>query len=479
MGRRTTAALALAAAFAACVGATEAARADACSYYSDDELKTWTEKLEKNHLPGMPGHEDLIKFLEAELRGIPSVTVTLQPTRFTRWDPGKPKIEGFNGAVWPLPYSGFTTAGGVNAPLTYGGSGSLIGFHFNRKEHGGKIVVLKTKPVRMREILWLISTRRIGKSGLSGLGAYRRAISLEFQIPSLAEARHAGVRGLIVVVDDNACIAANQYVPFTRDWQDIPAVYVDRFYGAELIKKAKKHESVTLHQPGTRVPDVESWHVLATLPATPKDKLDDQKIVIDTHTDGPNFFEENGVVALWALMRALAGGPRQRDLVFAFAAAHFSHEAGSTDDVIRDNPRLFEQTRAALVIEHLGALQWSADSKNPKKPEPALVLTSQHAKDLGELAKEVVKNHADSQSMPSAFFINPLLFQFGEGKFLAQRDIPTIGYLTNPAYLLATGDWHKPPVEGDCQKGWFSPPLMCDQLGMFEELIRKLMVLEP
>jgi hypothetical protein len=481
MGRRTRAALALAAVFATVVRATEGARAEDCSYYTKSELDAWTALLEKDHLPGTGGQKDLLDYLEVELGKIPSVTVELQPTKFTRWEPGKPRIDECDGVVWPLPYSGFTTADGVNAPLVYGRSVPLRSFHFNRKEHGGKIVVVERKPLRMREILSLISTRRIGKSGLCGLGAYRRSISLELQVPSLEEARNAGVRGLIVVVDENACIAAHQFVPFTRDWQDIPAVYMDRSHGDKLIEMAKKHMNVTLHQPGTRVPDAESRHVLVTLPATKDDKIDDQNIVIDTHTDGPNFFEENGVVALWALLKKLAtdGKPRQRDLVFVFAAAHFSHEAGSNDEIIRHNPRLFEQTRAALVIEHLGALQWSADLQKPKKPEPALILTSQHAKDLGELAKCVAKNYGESHtSMPPAFFINPLLFKFGEGKFLAERDVPTIGYLTNPAYLLAKGDWHKPPVEGDCQRGWFSRPLMCEQLGMFEELIREMMKLD-
>ena len=93
MGRRTTAALALAALFATCVRATETAPADACSYYTKSELDAWTALLEKDHLPGTTGQKDLIDFLEDQLKLMPSVKVEPpQTTKFTRWDPGTPSI---------------------------------------------------------------------------------------------------------------------------------------------------------------------------------------------------------------------------------------------------------------------------------------------------------------------------------------------------------------------------------------------------
>jgi len=483
MGRRARSFVVFAVLIAAgvLVGGVARAEENECpAYFKDGELGTWTDLLQANHLTGTSGHKALIDYLEDRLKPlVPPKDLVREETKFTRWEAYQPTIDDCVSkpcvdSIWSLPYSGFTTAEGVSAPPVYGGSGALIGlrtFHFSREKHGGKIVVLRTKPLRMREILALISTRTIPESGLCGLGAYRRAISLEVQVPSLEEARNAGVVGLIVVIDQDPKIAQDQYVPFTRDWQDIPAVFVDKKFGDTLIKKAKESQSVTLRQTGTRVPDTVSWHLLATLRATPKDKIDDQVIVIDTHTDGPNFFEEDGVMALGALFEKLAdSGPRQRDLVFVFAAGHFSHQAGSTDDVIRRNPDVFDKTRAALVIEHLGARQWSADSKKPEKPEPALVLTNTHAKDLRKLAKKVMAEQAAiHESLPAAFFIRPQLFMFGEGKFLAERDIPTIGYLTNPEYLFATGDWHEK---------WFSAPMMCDQLGMFEQLIREMMKLD-
>jgi hypothetical protein len=92
-------------------------------------------------------------------------------------------------------------------------------------------------------------------------------------------------------------------------------------------------------------------------------------IVINTHTDGQNAFEENGAVAAVAMARhfsSLAPAQRlRRTLVFAFYPGHMSGRTGIQDPRgwILKHPDLVERTVAAVSIEHLGATEWIDDDE--------------------------------------------------------------------------------------------------------------------
>ena len=262
----------------------------------------------------------------------------------------------------------------------------------------------------------------------------------------------------------------DQYVPFTRPYQELPALFVDQDLGAKVVAMAKRKETGRLRHLGTRLPDSMTTHLVATLSAPLECRIDDQAIVVTTHTDGPNRFEENGVIALWSLLREFARDAcRRRDLIFVFAAGHFAREVGSTDDVIVWK-QLNRRTRAAVAIEHLGALRSSADGKNAGRTEPTLVLTTALDGELKRAAAAVFAKHAKcDKSLRPMFFIQPKYFDYGEGAFLAKAGIPTVGYLTNPSYLLQTE-----PVEPTV----FSTQLMREQIAMFRDLVEKMMNLE-
>src|SRR4051812_49890109 len=59
-----------------------------------------------------------------------------------------------------------------------------------------------------------------------------------------------------------------------------------------------------------------------------------QRIVIDSHTDGTNAVEDNGPVAMVAMLRYFASLPvecRPRTLQFAFSTAHFYQRGAKPD----------------------------------------------------------------------------------------------------------------------------------------------------
>ncbi|MDA8275996.1 MAG: hypothetical protein M0029_11545 [Actinomycetota bacterium] len=93
----------------------------------------------------------------------------------------------------------------------------------------------------------------------------------------------------------------------------------------------------------------------------------DEVVVVNSHSDGQNGFEENGSIALVALVAlarhfaSLPPGERlHRTLVLASWPGHMSG-AESLEDAgcwIAAHPDLCDRTVAAVTVEHLGATEW-------------------------------------------------------------------------------------------------------------------------
>jgi len=259
---------------------TPSARAaDDCKYFSDTELADWTKYLKKPRYPGNDAHTELINYLEAQLEGLKtidsSIVVEKQAAKtFTRWDFGKPEIYGCDGGpcpgyVWPVAYTGFTDAAGVKGELV--DAGTSVGlFHF-KKEHAGKIVLLKMETLPIGAMLTVKSDSVIPSWKRLFTGEYYRPVVLEKQLPRFREAEDNGVLGVIYIVDP--LIARDQFVPFTRARQDkVPMVFVGRDLGKTLAQMAKNKRQVTIRHEGKLVPGAVTWHLLATVPATKNDK---------------------------------------------------------------------------------------------------------------------------------------------------------------------------------------------------------------
>ena len=88
----------------------------------------------------------------------------------------------------------------------------------------------------------------------------------------------------------------------------------------------------------------------------------DEVVVIDTHTDGQNFIEENGGMAMLQLARHFASLPKhqrlRRTLVFAGWPGHMSGALPECAGWVRAHPDLVKRAAAAITIEHLGAPEW-------------------------------------------------------------------------------------------------------------------------
>lgn len=131
-----------------------------------------------------------------------------------------------------------------------------------------------------------------------------------------------GVAGVVFIVDASYQALKGCYAPFEWFNEGVPALYVDRDTGDKLRTLASARPKTRLTLSATRV-TVPTATVNAILPGQSS-----ETIIVDSHTHGTGFVEENGGVALVHLARYFGSLPRakrlRRTLVFAAWPGHFS-----------------------------------------------------------------------------------------------------------------------------------------------------------
>src|SRR4051794_39872332 len=124
-----------------------------------------------------------------------------------------------------------------------------------------------------------------------------------------------GAKGVVFVVDASWDNLSDNYLPFDHGSEPIPALYVDREVGNALRTQAGPRPEAKLTLIATRT-KVQVPSVTAVLPGESK-----ECVILNTHTDGKGFVEENGGVAFVELARHFgslpAGQKLKRTLVFA------------------------------------------------------------------------------------------------------------------------------------------------------------------
>jgi hypothetical protein len=424
---------------------------------------SWMAKLGPK-FTGNQAHQTYTDFLESHMRSS-GLEVTLESYTFPRWEARRYEItinpaSGQSSKV-PVtsyfPYSGQTPAQGVTGELVYVGSDESP----NLSGLSGKIALVEC-PVKARPFAewyqtWGVyppnesfpTTTSPARGPLSDLAPFRKAGAV------------AVILGWTDISDANA---ADQYTPFSRPPQNIPALYVGRESTARLRALAGNNTRVTVVLEADVIPDSPTRTILATLPGASSDEV----IIVNTHTDGTNATEENGGIAILALAKYFSKMPkmsRKRTLVFPLATGHFASPwVPSIRGVIEKHPDLIKKAVAAVAIEHLGCREWMDDSswnyKATGKNEWSVAISP--LKSTADVMLEGLQGSQDRAGV-----VNPAHGGwFGEGGSLARAGIPTIGYIPQPNYLLAA------PANGCIEK--LSPELMHSQIEVFARVIRKM-----
>jgi hypothetical protein len=143
-------------------------------------------------------------------------------------------------------------------------------------------------------------------------------------VADLTPFQKAGAVAVILAwTDISDANAADQYTPFSRPLQNIPALYVGREIGARLRALAARGAKATVVLEADIVPDTPTDTLIAFLPGTSRDEI----IILNTHTDGPNATEENGAIGIVALAKYFSRLPlhdRRRTIVCPLTTGHFA-----------------------------------------------------------------------------------------------------------------------------------------------------------
>ena len=427
------------------------------------DQQVWMARLGPKYT-GNPAHATFVDFLASSMQAL-GLEVQRDRYTFDRWEAsGQPTIASkgrrFDVSSY-FPYSGSTGAEGTTGELVYAGSNP----RFDLSGVRGKVALvdftINTRDWAHQYQAWGIHppTETFPSASRPARGA----------INDLTPFQTAGAVAVIIRwLDVSPMNAADQYTPFSRPPQNIPGVYVGRDVGARLRALAGTGVRVTVVLEAETTADAPTETIVATLPGA----SDDDIVMLNTHTDGPNATEENGALGLVALAKYFSKIPRaerRRSLVFPMTTGHFAGPwVPSIRGFIQKNPDLIKKTVAAVTVEHLGCREWldevatggAIGYRDTGRMEWSVAITP--SKPMANLLVDAVQG-----SLDRAGVVNPVKGGFlGEGSSLSRAGIPTIGYIPQPNYLLAG------PADGCIEK--LSPELMHSQIEVFAKLVHRI-----
>jgi hypothetical protein len=367
------------------------------------------------------------------------------------------------GAYYPR--SAWTPAGGLTAPLVYGGtvpvpsaSGSdltalgvsLAGYPaaleswagglagtLDGDAKGSILLVDLPLPLPLTAATFLPIATYLNWPGHTpadwATSDYKRLwIEPGLGVP-LAPFQTLGAKAVVFILDCSYAALAGGYLPFGHGLEPLPALYVDRVTGARLRSLAAARPQTRLTLTGTRT-KASTHAVTAILPGTGDPK---ETLIFNTHTDGQGFAEENGGVAFVQLARHFASLPEtkrlRRTLVFAAWPGHMAYDLPQTQGWIDAHPNLVRKAAAALTVEHLGCTEWvdTLDGGyHPTGDAEMLGIWTTQGK-MFNLTRHTVVKH----DIPRAALLRPPV-QFGVGAAFQTSGVPQIGAIAGPEYLV-------------------------------------------
>ena len=309
--------------------------------------------------------------------------------------------------------------------------------------------------------------------------------------PEIDAANRAGVLGVVLIwqgiSDGNA---QGQYNPFTVPFASspasspagsdpaatrpgIPALWVNERVGKGLALKAAAgaNAAIAIEASLDQVPTATVWGLL---PGARYGRADDEILICNTHSDGPNIAEENGGVAVVNMARYFAKVPvaeRPKTMVFMASTGHFGHRfLGSGRDWIAQHPQILARTVGVMTLEHLGCREWQDVDEpggglrfeatgRPLQSQVFITAPGFQGRTPGpaDAALRHIVEGALADSRDRAAILSGGAF-FGEGGGFHALGIPTIGFLPSPQFLCAM------PPDGEISK--LDPAIFHDQLAL-------------
>lgn len=423
--------------------------------------------------PRLPGHPNHVRFVNWMAADFQKSGLTLGPCDsydYERWDPLQYGLEIEDGstfkAVPKVAYyvrSAPTGAEGVSGPLVYGGSITADGTSQLGDIPKGSIVVFDGKlPVttvrKMVDPHYVHGHQQQAQQDAYLDSPYKR-LWLTPAYP-LETALAKGAAAVVIIMDVSSDMIQDNFSPHARPYKPpLPALFVGQDTGEEIRRLAKLGTlaRLTLNAQWVRC-DVPS--LTAVLPGE-----SDEVMIIDTHTDGQNFIEENGCITMVQLARHFASLPKherlRRTLVFVGWPGHMTGKLPECAGWLRAHPDLVKRAAAAFTIEHLGAPEW--EDIPGKGYGPTGRNEYMNFATTGGLLNDWVKDGFEK------FNLREHGIQAGPGittgAVFHKSGVPHVGVIGGPNYLLGVvKNGHMDKLDAD---------LACRQTAMIAELIKR------
>lgn len=409
--------------------------------------------------PGSAAHRAWVDRLAAEFAAL-GMDVARDRHQFMRWQANSTslRIEGEAvrvAAAYPnsgaTPPSGSTGPAVYLGPLSAPGVGELLGEGAASRAVdravralldavpggvAGKVVVIDEPVAALRlGVFEPLLSYRHDPEGNTGPGTdYRRTWTTLLTAGTLTAFREAGALAAVLVLDAAPENASGQYTPFTHPYQDLPALVVDRVAGARLRAAAERGAQLTVELQATRTPE-SSDSLVAILPGSGRSP---EALVLHTHSDGMNAFEENATVAQVHLARHFAAfgrDNRDRDLIISAVTGHFGPGLPESEGFLSDHPDLVARAAAAVTIEHFGATEWLDDAAGyhpTGQVEPTVAFHSPTG------IRDIAIDTTRACDLRRFELLRPIgQTFFGVGAALHRAGIPSVAYIGGPNYLLS------------------------------------------
>lgn len=426
---------------------------------------------------GTPAHDAFIDSLEEGFAGAGCRMLPRDKFGFDRWLAQRWSLDVLDGqtpARVPVSayaaYSGATPAEGVTAPLAYIGVAPSLGIPGDPQDvatledalaraqrdigdwakaalagipggAAGRIVLVDAAsppPLTEDDFLPLVTYSFNPERPLTATYDYKRMWVGNATIPQLMNAIvGAGAAGAILILDGSAAATAGQYLPYGNAVAGVPALLVDRDVGEQLRRRAQSTPKARL----TLVAQVEKVTSSQLVGILPGAGTTDELIVVNTHTDGMNAFEENGGIGMVWLARYFAQLPPQkrlqRTLVFSAVMGHFSPVASTaqTGGFVAAHPDLIKRAVASLTLEHFGTSEWIDDVRGyrPTGRHEATAIWHSQTPIALPLVDTIVSNdlrHASALRPAGEYMI-------AVGGPLHTAGVPSASFIPGPDYLVA------------------------------------------
>jgi hypothetical protein len=440
-------------------GATEPITAcdptiDESEFTSADELHDLVAELNENGLrsPGSDAHEATMDRLEEQFAAVPGMVVETETYPMQRWQP-TPEAEDGTGrdlaaagglrvggedvpVAGAVPFSVPTDEEGASAPMVFVGPDEEI----TAANASGRVVVTWVAPVSIPYGVFSAIGHHLTPD-LPTEGDYDRPY-LRNTDGVLTDAGLAGAVGVVFLWEVPTDQILGYWQPHSGTRHHVSAVFVgsDEATEVEAAARAGEDASVVVR---AEWDDTEARNIIATLPGA-----SEERIVVNTHTDGVTWVQENGAAGALALARYLARLPegcRERTVQFALTANHLGYEADGTFPYGEQLDEDFDEGTVAFVVsmEHLGSTEvlpgddgrleltgetdlfaWVA----PQESE-ALVQASIDAVERREVRRTAILKGVEA---PVDGRLPPFCSQGGLGSNFNGLLIPSIGAISGP-----------------------------------------------